>query len=177
MSAIDGQKLLRTAIKERTFSPAYLLFGDEDFRKHDAVTKLLDAAVDRATRDFNLEIRRGGEIDAETLGSLLSTPPMMAERRVVVIRDVGALKKDARAALDRYLDHPASDLVLVLVVPAGGTRSTRRSSTVPSPSSSSHSTGNGSPSGLSNKPNSSAPQSPPQPSCSFRTALAPSSRS
>ena len=33
----------------------------------------------------------------ESLLSLLSTPPMMADRRLVVVRDVQALKKDARA--------------------------------------------------------------------------------
>ncbi|HWZ59496.1 MAG TPA: hypothetical protein VNW46_11030, partial [Gemmatimonadaceae bacterium] len=42
-----------------------------------------------------------------------------AERRAVVIRDVPALRKDARATLDRYLTHPAADTTLVLVAPAG----------------------------------------------------------
>jgi len=43
---------------------------------------------------------------------------LMAERRMVVIRDVPALKKDGRDALDDYLTTPASDLVLLLVTPA-----------------------------------------------------------
>jgi DNA polymerase-3 subunit delta len=44
---------------------------------------------------------------------------MMADRRVVVLRDVPSLKKDARLVLDRYLKSPASDTTLVLVAPAG----------------------------------------------------------
>jgi DNA polymerase-3 subunit delta len=36
----------------------------------------------------------------------------------VVLRDPGALKKDAKAVLDRYLDRPARETVLVLVAPA-----------------------------------------------------------
>src|SRR3982751_4554498 len=68
-----------------------------------------------ATRDFNLETLRGAEITGEELGSLLGTPPMMAERRVVVVRDVGALRKDARRSLDQYLEHPASDVVLIAI--------------------------------------------------------------
>jgi DNA polymerase-3 subunit delta len=83
------------------------------------VRDLVDAAVDPSTRDFNLEVRRGGELAAESLDALLGTPPMLAERRVVVIRDVDKLKKDVRALLDRYLARPASDLLLLLVVPAG----------------------------------------------------------
>jgi hypothetical protein len=80
---------------------------------------MVDAAADPSTRDFNVEIVRGGDVDAETLGSTVSTPPMMAERRVVVVRDVSALRKDSRAMLDNYLKRPAPDLLLLLVAPAG----------------------------------------------------------
>src|SRR5262245_26434034 len=38
---------------------------------------------------------------------------------MVVVRDVHALKKDARAALNAYLERPAADTVLLLVDPAG----------------------------------------------------------
>ena len=119
MSARSAQHDLKQAIAERRFAPAYYFHGEDDFLKDQAVRRVIDAAVDPATRDFNLEIRRAGELDAETVESLLGTPPMMAERRAVVFRDVGALRKDARAALDRYLERPAPDTVLVLVAPAG----------------------------------------------------------
>ena len=102
----------------RRFAGAYYFHGDDDFGKDVAVRQLIDAAVDPATRDFNLEVRRGGDLEGETVASLLGTPPMMAERRVVVIRDIPALKKEARTALDAYLMAPASDLVLLLVAPA-----------------------------------------------------------
>jgi DNA polymerase-3 subunit delta len=113
------QRILRDAVRDKRFAPAYYLFGEDDFLKEQAVRQLVEAAVDPATRDFNLEMRRGGEMDAETLGSLLGTPPMMAERRVLVVRDVGALRRDARTLLDRYLESPASDAVVILVAPAG----------------------------------------------------------
>lgn len=117
--ASAGERALHAALKSRTFDPVYLLSGDDEFRKDAAVRELMDAAVDPSTRDFNLEVRRGGELSAEALDALLGTPPMLAERRVVVVRDVDKLKKDARGMLDRYLKRPASDLLLVLVAPAG----------------------------------------------------------
>jgi DNA polymerase-3 subunit delta len=101
------------------FPPAYYFHGEDDYLKDEELKHLLDAAVDAATRDFNFETLRGPELAAETLGSMLSTPPMMADRRVIVIRDVAGLKKDARAMLDAYLKNPASDLLVVLVSPAG----------------------------------------------------------
>lgn len=119
MPAPSPARALRTAIETGALEPVYYLYGEDDFRKDEAVRQLTDKAVDPATRDFNLEVRRASEVDAETLGSLLGTPPMMADRRVVVIREVGALRKDSRAVLDRYLASPASDLVLVLTSPAG----------------------------------------------------------
>ncbi len=110
---------LNAALKRGQFDPVYYFHGDDDFRKDGALKAVAAAAVEPAMRDFNVEVRRGAELDAETLGTLLGTPPMLAERRLVAVRDTGALKKDARAALDRYLARPASDTVLVLVAAAG----------------------------------------------------------
>ena len=118
-SPSPGERAIGKALKERAFERAYYFHGDDDFRKEEALRLLIDAAVDPATRDFNLEIRRGGELEAGVLGSLLGTPPMMAERRMLVVRDVGALKKDARAALAAYLENPAPDQLVLLVSPAG----------------------------------------------------------
>lgn len=116
---MDGYKTLRAAGDQREFAPVYYLHGDDDFLKDASLDGLLDAALDSTTRDFNCEIRSGASLDAETVGSLLGTPPMLAERRAVVIRDVQLLKKAARTELDRYLKSPASDTLAVLITPAG----------------------------------------------------------
>jgi DNA polymerase-3 subunit delta len=118
MSA-SSLKTLRDAIKRRSFDGAYYIWGEDDYQKDDAARQLVDAALDPGARDFNLDIRRSSELDPEGLAVLLSTPPMMAEKRVVVLRDVGALKKDARKVLDEYLKRPAPDLMLLMTAPAG----------------------------------------------------------
>jgi len=117
--ASAGERALQAALKQRVFDPVYFFFGDDEFLKDVRTRELVEAAVDLATRDFNLELRRGSDLDAETLDSLLSTPPLLAKRRVVVVRDVDKLKKDARVLLGRYLERPAADTVLILVAPAG----------------------------------------------------------
>jgi len=118
MSA-SSLKTLRDAIKRRSFDGAYYIWGEDEYQKDDAVRQLVDAALDPGAKDFNLDTRRSAELDAEGLGVLLSTPPMMAERRVIVLRDVNALKKDARKVLDEYLKRPAADLLLLMTGPAG----------------------------------------------------------
>lgn len=118
MSAL-GLRDLRKAIVNRAFEPAYFFHGDDEYRKEAAVRELVAGAVDPATRDFNFDLLRGNEVTPEQLASAVNTLPMMADRRVVVLRDVPALKKDARAVLERYLTRPSRDTVLILIAPAG----------------------------------------------------------
>jgi DNA polymerase-3 subunit delta len=118
-TSTSSLKTLRDTLKRRSFDGAYYIVGEDDYQKEDAVRQLVDAALEPSARDFNLDIRRSSDLDGEALGVLLSTPPMMAERRVVVIRDAGGLKKDARKVLDQYLTRPAHDTLLVLTALSG----------------------------------------------------------
>ncbi|MFN2635475.1 MAG: DNA polymerase III subunit delta [Gemmatimonadaceae bacterium] len=118
MSA-SSLKILREAIKRRSFDGAYFISGEDDYQKDDAVKQLVQSSLDGSARDFNLDTRTAADLDAETLAVLLSTPPMMADRRIVIVKDVGGLKKDTRKVLDSYLRDPAPDLLLILTCPAG----------------------------------------------------------
>ncbi len=112
-------RAVRAAIDKGTFAPAYYLHGDDEQRKDTLMRELIAGVVDSAMRDFNLDSMRGGEVDVERLESMLHTPPMMAARRCVVVRDTGSLKKEARTSLEKYLEHPSRDTVLILVALAG----------------------------------------------------------
>ena len=111
-------RTLKTALENGEFDRAYLFHGDDDYLKEEKVRAVIERATEASTREFNLEVRRGAETDAAALGLSLDALPVMAQRRVLIVRDVTLLRKDARATLDRYLARPADDVVLVLV--AGG---------------------------------------------------------
>jgi DNA polymerase III subunit delta len=115
----SAMRALKSALEQRTFDRVYLFHGDDDYLKEEKIRALIDRATDLGTRDFNLEVRRAAETDAGSLGLALDSLPMMAEHRVVILRDVTALKKDARAVLAKYLGHPAAGTLLVLVAGAG----------------------------------------------------------
>ena len=119
MTSSKAEKLLGDAIKTGRFEPVYCLCGENEFRKDEAVRQIINRATDPGTRDFNIDQLRGLEAEGELLESSLSTLPMMSDRRVVVLREPGALKKQARAVLDRYLRNPSPSTVLVIVIPAG----------------------------------------------------------
>jgi DNA polymerase-3 subunit delta len=99
----------------------YLLHGDEDVLKDEAIRALLDAAVG-TNRDFNLDVRYAADLTPESFHALVNTPPMLAERRAVVVRGVeqlGKRKTKLRDEVVRYLTDPNPTTVLVLVLAAG----------------------------------------------------------
>lgn len=109
------------SVKRGEIAPAYYLHGPADLLKDELVRGVLDQVLEPGLRDFNLDQRSAAQLDPEELRSLCQTPPMMAPRRVIVLRDVEAWKRKTRsrsAALD-YLQKPSADTVLLLVQGAG----------------------------------------------------------
>jgi len=123
MAALTLDALLRSLKKKgasRTLAPVYLLHGDEDVLKDEAVRTIVDVAV--ASRDFNLDTRYAADLTPESFNDLVNTPPMLAERRAVVLRGIdqlGRRKSKVRDELDRYLTNPNPTTTLILVVSAG----------------------------------------------------------
>ena len=103
----------KAAVTKGPLAPVYLFQGSDDFLKEDWVRRLTEAATDPGTRDFNLELLRGAECDAAQLGRALDALPMLADRRLVILRDPSALKKPARERLAKALTNPAADTVLL----------------------------------------------------------------
>jgi DNA polymerase-3 subunit delta len=104
-------------LKRGDIPPAVYLFGEEDVLKDEMVRAIIDRVLDPGSKDFNLDQRSASQLDPESVETLCTTLPMMAERRVVVIRDVEAWGKRAgtRSAMLRYLERPAPETVLILV--------------------------------------------------------------
>src|SRR6267142_604102 len=122
MAALTLDALLRSLKKGAPVpEPVYLLHGDEDVLKDEAISALVDSAVG-SSRDFNLDVRFAPDLTPESFHALVNTPPMMAERRAVVVRgveQVGKRKTKLRDEVLRYLGDPNPTTVLVLVVAAG----------------------------------------------------------
>jgi DNA polymerase III subunit delta len=98
-------------------APVYYFHGPEDLLKDEALRAILDRTLDPSLRDFNLDQRSAGQLDPDALYALCTTLPMMAERRVVVLRELEGIKRKPklRTALLEYLARPAPDTVLVLI--------------------------------------------------------------
>src|SRR4051794_7744647 len=97
MPKLSIDALLRTARRGEPLAPVNYLYGPEDLLKEEAIEAVIACALDPGLRDFTLEVRRGSQLAREAVYSLCNPPPMMAERRVVVIRDVETWKRKAKA--------------------------------------------------------------------------------
>lgn len=95
----------------------FFLFGDEEYSKEETASAIVAAHLDPATRDFNYDQLRASDVEAETLASILATPPMMAEWRVVVVRDVQVIATQARlrSVIEDVVDRPPAGTVVVLL--------------------------------------------------------------
>ena len=108
-------------LRDGEIAPVYYVTGEVELLKDEVVAAIVQAALEPGARDFNLDVRSAGDVDAPGLQSLVETLPVFAARRVVVIRSLEQWHKNAKQwdALRRYLQNPSPSTVLVLVHGAG----------------------------------------------------------
>ncbi len=107
----------RKEIERGKFESVYYLTGDEEILKDEFVDIVVDKAVDPGSRDFNVDLRSAGDLNAESILTLVDTPPMLAERRVAVIRNLEAWRKNSKPwkAVYQYVESPSPTSVVILV--------------------------------------------------------------
>lgn len=100
----------------------FFVHGEDAFRREEAAALLVAAHAEEATRDFNVDVVRGREVDAETLASLFATPPMMAEFRVVHVKEAQGISSSStlRELVVDTAKAPPPGLAVVLEADIGG---------------------------------------------------------
>ncbi len=98
-------------VKARNFVPVYYLMGDEDYYIDKLSDAIVDAVLSEEERDFNLDIVYGAETDIDKVIELAHAYPMMAERRVVLVREAQAIR--SLEGLEAYLSHLTPTTVLI----------------------------------------------------------------
>ena len=116
MPAQSVDTLLRS-LNKGELAPVYYFYGREDVLKDEAVRIILDKALEPSLRDFNFDQRSAAQLDAEEVHALCNTLPMMADRRVVLLRDVEGWKRKTKGRTEflKYLERPSAETVVILV--------------------------------------------------------------
>lgn len=101
-------------------APIYYLYGKEQFLVQRALAAIRAAVLDPKTQAFNLDgidckEAKEGARNAERILAAARTVPMMAARRLVLVKDADGLSPDDLEALLPYLGDPLETTCLVFV--------------------------------------------------------------
>jgi DNA polymerase-3 subunit delta len=102
-------------IKSGQIDPLYYLHGAEKFF-HDQVIETLDSTIftDKGSRDLNLTVLYGTENTLSELLSAVLSYPMLANYKLVVVRDFDKMKISDVESLNKYLHNLQMTTCLVL---------------------------------------------------------------
>ena len=100
------------AIKEKQFSPIYLLMGDEPYYIDKLTDMIVDNALKPEDRDYNMIVMYGLDTSAVQVTDTAMTVPMMADRQVIVVREAQLMKGIEQ--LEKYMRHPTPSTILVI---------------------------------------------------------------
>lgn len=99
-------------LKEGRFSPVYVLMGEEAYYIDRIADYIADHALQPEERDFNQTILFGADTTGIQVADMAKGYPMMAERRVVIVKEAQAMK--GLDAMDKYFENPVKTTVLVI---------------------------------------------------------------
>ncbi|PIQ89906.1 MAG: hypothetical protein COV72_00660 [Candidatus Omnitrophica bacterium CG11_big_fil_rev_8_21_14_0_20_42_13] len=95
-------------------SNIYLLIGENEPAKLNKLNSLQNEFLPAESKDFNLETLYAKKLDPNTLQEALLRIPARVKIRVLVVRGVEDLPKNAKDALIDYMRKPSSRLIIIL---------------------------------------------------------------
>ena len=93
-------------------APIYYLMGDEPYYIDKVSDFIVDAVLKPDEKDFNLDIVYGADVTLNQVIELARAYPMMAQRRVVLVREAQAIR--SLDGLEQYALHLTPSTVLIL---------------------------------------------------------------
>jgi DNA polymerase-3 subunit delta len=112
---MDSLTFLDKAGKQKV-QPIYVLHGDEDFLKRQVLAALQALVLGQPGESLGLSTHAGDKAVFAAVHDELQTLPFLAPRRLVVVESADPFVTRYRAALEKYVAHPAPSGVLVLDV-------------------------------------------------------------
>ena len=106
-------KIIRD-VEAGVFAPVYLLMGEEPYYPDKACDAIIRHALSDGERDFNQTVWYGPDVDAGMVASEARSYPMMAERRLVVLKEAQNMRSLEQLAV--YFEEPMETTVLVILM-------------------------------------------------------------
>jgi len=120
-SRILSPNELSTEIGKGAFRPVYYFYGEEDYRKTEAVKFIIGQYLPDSQRVMNTTRMTVDQNDFEEICAELAAIPMLGERRVLVINEIQKLKPTQQKKFYAFLTVPPPETVVILMSPSART--------------------------------------------------------
>jgi DNA polymerase III subunit delta len=104
-------------IRSGRIRPVYFLFGEESYFIDSLIRELRTKIVRPETRDFNYDMLHAEETDGDAAVAIASSFPLMAERRLLVLKSVQKFPPSDKKRILAYVEAPLESTCLVLTAP------------------------------------------------------------
>jgi len=110
------QELVDQDLKTKSFRPVYLLAGEDTHRMEGVVAKIRKDALGPSGEAFNYHVLQGDQVDVGRILQLTLSLPMLGGVQVIWVKNIDRClgDKGSQEALERYLEKPVRESILVL---------------------------------------------------------------
>jgi DNA polymerase-3 subunit delta len=99
-------------VRAGKIAPVYYLMGEEPYYIDRVSEFLVQTLIKPEDRDFNLDVVYGADVTINRVIELAQAYPMMADRRVVLVREAQMMR--SLEGLEQYVQHHTPSTVLIL---------------------------------------------------------------
>lgn len=114
MALIDSQKMYKD-LEKRALSPIYFIFGDEPYLLNQCVGRFKYAVLNEGATDFNYDLFYASGADISRVVEAVETMPMMAERRLIILKEAQELTDKEWALLEPLINSAVDSSVFVIM--------------------------------------------------------------
>lgn len=114
MALIDAQKFYKD-LEQGKLAPLYFLFGEEPYLLNQSTERFKHAVLTEGAMDFNFTVFYASDADISNIRDAVETLPMMAPRRLVIVKEAQELTDKEWQEIDTLIETPVDSTVFVLL--------------------------------------------------------------
>lgn len=108
------QDFIKNLLSGKIF-PVYFFYGDETYLIDEGVGKIEKKFVTKNSASFNRDVFYGEESDASQIVNTALSVPMLAPKRVVIVKNFHRLSQPGKELILKYCQRPSPQTVMIII--------------------------------------------------------------
>lgn len=114
MPSVDSQ-LIYKDLESGNLKPVYFFYGDEPYLLNQLPDRFKYTVLNENTLDFNYSVYYAGDVDMDVLKDSVETLPVMAQSRLVILKNAQNLKENEWQQLSPLFTNPVDSSVFIIM--------------------------------------------------------------